>query len=167
MSKVKIVVSSIFIMFGMMISGATAATVNVVDVLPYVVGGPPIDWQNINGTYDVFADDDYDAFYDSDHFVGVIPPASLADLTVIWSLRDDNSLIELATYVITDDLGAIIDQEFWVALVCHQEYVLEITSRWIGDGELIPNPLPPPVVAFLSAMAAIGFLVRRRRVKSN
>lgn len=151
----------------MMVSGATAATVNIVDVLPYVVGGPPIDWQNINGTYDVFADDDYDAFYDSDHFTGIIPPASLADLTAIWSRRDGDDLTELGIYVITDDLGAIIDQEFWLALVCHQEYVLEITSRWIGDGKLIANPLPPSVIAFLSAMAGIGFLIRRRRFKSN
>ncbi len=165
-SKVKIVVISFLAVLCTVTSGAKAATINVVDTLPYIFGSP-IDWENINGTYDIFPDDEYDVHYDSDDFAGIIPPASLADLTAVWSIRDGDNLIELNTFVLTDDLGAIIDQEFWIAIACHAEYVLEITSRWIKGPELISNPLPPSVVVFMSAMFGLGYLARRRRIKKS
>lgn len=161
-NKSNIIIMSILAAF-CMVSNAQAATLSAVnDVFKIGIGETP-DWQNINSTYNFYTTDDHDVFYDSDNMIGYLPSGVLADLTITWNQEINNNFTLIDTFIITDELGAIIDLEFWVNLICHQEYNFEITSRFIGGDDLIPNPLPPSVYVFLTAMFGVGYLARRRK----
>jgi len=161
-NKINIIGMSIIAAF-FMLSHAQATTLNAVnDIFKVGLGDTP-DWQTVNGTYDLFATDDYDIFYDSDDMVGYLPNGVLADLTLTWNQEINGDFAVIDTFILTDELGALIDLEFWINLICHQQYSFEVTSRFIGDRELIPNPLPSSVYVFMTAMMGVGYLARRRK----
>ena len=164
MHKFKTLFGTLFLLLCMASSGASAHTVDFVNVLPRLFGDP-IDLENVDGRYLIRAHHNYYIHYDSDDLSTVVPENTLSNLTVVWKKKQDNEFKTISTWVLTDDLGEIIEQEFWLTLICHRLYELTITSTWIGDDDLIPNPLPPSVIAFMSAMAGIGLLLRRRRAK--
>lgn len=161
-NKINIIIVSIISAF-FMLSHAQAITLNAVDDIFKVGLGETPDWQTLNGTYDIYTTDDYDIFYDSNDMIGYLPDGVLADLTIIWNQEINGDLTLKDTFILTDELGALIDLEFWINLICHQEYNFEVTSRYIGDRELIPNPLPSSVYVFMTAMFGVGYLARRRR----
>jgi len=163
--KTKIIISSFLISLVLMVSGANAVTVDAVDLLPAIFGDP-IDWKDINGKYRFETGRrHYDIKYDSDDFLSIIPEDTLANLRVIIKVKKNGAFRRIGRYKLTDNLGDIIDKAFWVALACHKEYKLIVQSSWIGV-PIIPNPLPPSVIAFATAMFGIGFIARRRRKKN-
>lgn len=152
----------------MMSTASKAATIDIYaeDYLTYLFGNP-VDWSDINGVYDVtnFTSDDYVINYNYIPMSFYIPQGSMADLTLIWTTVG-NDPQWLATYVLTDEFGMLNTLVFSMLLESYECLTLEVTSTWLGQGELIPNPLPPSVMVFMTAMLGVGYLARRRRNKT-
>lgn len=166
------IISTILLMSAiLMVIPAKAVTINIYaeDYLDDLFGNP-IDWENIPGVYDSSNGHsvDYLLHYNHIPMSSIIPQGSMAYLTVTWTTHDDyhQNVEQLGSYVLTDEFGMLNNLVFSILLEAYQCIDLEITHKWIGDGEIIPNPLPPSVIVFMTAMFGVGYLARRRRNKT-
>lgn len=171
LKKINIYLAGILFSAVLMVIPAKAATIDIYaqDWLEDTFGSP-IDWENLPGTYDTSngSGDDWLVHY---HYIPMsfyIPQGSMAFLTVTWTTHDDNhqNIQELGSWVLTDENGLLIDLVFSILLESYTCIDLEVSHEWLGDGEIIPNPLPPSMVVFMTAMFGVGYLARRRRNKT-